>query len=152
MSSLPYVIVLAGGEGDGVGHFSRAVLSQAERLTVIPVEGSGWSDWGSPQRVLASLAGSESHSPLARKDGAAQRERRQALIHRPKVRMAARRRRSHLGLQNHADRSRAPTPRLPAWRRDNVSALCGTCATSAFPRPTPRTEAEASLALRGAFR
>jgi mannose-1-phosphate guanylyltransferase len=45
-------------------NFSRAVLSHAEGLAVVPVAGSGWSDWGSPQRVLASLAGTESHGRL----------------------------------------------------------------------------------------
>lgn len=50
-------------------NFSRAVLSNAERLAVLPVAGSGWCDWGSPQRVLASLAGTESHGRLLARIG-----------------------------------------------------------------------------------
>jgi mannose-1-phosphate guanylyltransferase len=45
-------------------NFSRAVLSHADQLAVVPVAGSGWCDWGSPQRVLASLAGTEGHARL----------------------------------------------------------------------------------------
>jgi len=45
-------------------NFSRAVLAHADQLAVVPVAGSGWSDWGSPQRVLASLAGTEGHARL----------------------------------------------------------------------------------------
>lgn len=44
--------------------FSRDVLPHCEGLAVIPVEGSGWSDWGSPQRVFASLAGTHGHRAL----------------------------------------------------------------------------------------
>ena len=44
--------------------FSRDVLQHCDGLAVIPVEGSGWSDWGSPQRVFASLAGTQSHRAL----------------------------------------------------------------------------------------
>jgi hypothetical protein len=36
-------------------NFSRAVLERARNLAVLPVEGSGWSDWGSPERVFKSL-------------------------------------------------------------------------------------------------
>ena len=39
-------------------NFSRALLERARSLRVVPVAASGWSDWGSPQRVLRSLAGS----------------------------------------------------------------------------------------------
>lgn len=45
-------------------NFSRDVLAHAERLAVVPVAGSGWSDWGSPQRVFASLAGTPDHERL----------------------------------------------------------------------------------------
>ncbi|MCI0587773.1 MAG: NTP transferase domain-containing protein [Planctomycetes bacterium] len=38
-------------------NFSRAVLERAEGLAVQPVVGSGWRDWGSPDRVFRSLAG-----------------------------------------------------------------------------------------------
>lgn len=37
-------------------NWSRAVLEQAgESLATLPVDGSGWSDWGSPDRVFRSL-------------------------------------------------------------------------------------------------
>ena len=45
-------------------NFSRDVLAHAPSLAVMPVAGSGWSDWGSPQRVLASLVGTDSHARL----------------------------------------------------------------------------------------
>jgi hypothetical protein len=45
-------------------NLSRSVLSHAGRLAVLPVAASGWSDWGSPQRVLASLAGTDGHRRL----------------------------------------------------------------------------------------
>jgi mannose-1-phosphate guanylyltransferase len=51
-------------EGMTPANFSRAVLSNAHSLAVVPVTGTGWCDWGSPQRVLASLAGTESHARL----------------------------------------------------------------------------------------
>ena len=38
-------------------NFSRDLLTHASDLAVIPVAGSGWSDWGSPKRVFESLAG-----------------------------------------------------------------------------------------------
>ncbi len=38
-------------------NFSRSVLERAESLSVLPVEGCGWSDWGTPERVFQSLAG-----------------------------------------------------------------------------------------------
>ena len=39
-------------------NFSRAILERVLNLRVVPVAASGWSDWGSPQRVLRSLTGS----------------------------------------------------------------------------------------------
>jgi len=45
-------------------NFSRDVLARAGRLAVVPVSGSGWSDWGSPARVFASLAGTKNHERL----------------------------------------------------------------------------------------
>jgi mannose-1-phosphate guanylyltransferase len=50
-------------------NFSRDVLSRAKALAVLPVADSGWSDWGSPQRVFASLAGTDSHDRLVRRIG-----------------------------------------------------------------------------------
>ncbi len=44
--------------------FSRDVLAHAENLAVLPVANTGWSDWGSPQRVFASLAGTACHDRL----------------------------------------------------------------------------------------
>ncbi len=37
--------------------FSRAALGHAANLAAVPVEGSGWCDWGRPERVIRSLAG-----------------------------------------------------------------------------------------------
>lgn len=45
-------------------NFSRDVLSHARELAVLPVAGTGWSDWGSPQRVFASLRGTLNHERL----------------------------------------------------------------------------------------
>lgn len=46
-------------------NFSRDVLAHAaDALAVLPVAGTGWSDWGSPARVFASLAGTANHDRL----------------------------------------------------------------------------------------
>ncbi len=45
-------------------NFSRDVLARASALAVMPVAGTGWSDWGSPARVFASLAGTDNHDRL----------------------------------------------------------------------------------------
>jgi mannose-1-phosphate guanylyltransferase len=45
-------------------NFSRDVLAHARDLAVAPVSGSGWSDWGSPARVFASLEGTPCHERL----------------------------------------------------------------------------------------
>ncbi|HSN25028.1 MAG TPA: hypothetical protein VLT45_02050, partial [Kofleriaceae bacterium] len=45
-------------------NFSRDVLAHADDLAVVPVAGSGWSDWGSPKRVFASLMGTINHDRL----------------------------------------------------------------------------------------
>jgi mannose-1-phosphate guanylyltransferase len=47
-----------------VANFSRDVLANADELAVLPVSGTGWSDWGSPARVFASLAGTPNHDRL----------------------------------------------------------------------------------------
>jgi mannose-1-phosphate guanylyltransferase len=39
-------------------NFSREVLARSRDLAVAPISAASWSDWGSPQRVFASLAGS----------------------------------------------------------------------------------------------
>jgi mannose-1-phosphate guanylyltransferase len=48
--------------------FSREVLQRAGGLAVLPVLGSGWTDWGSPERVARTLRGED---PAARKPAAA---------------------------------------------------------------------------------
>jgi len=45
-------------------NFSRDGLAHAGSLAVLPVDGTGWSDWGSPARVFASLAGTDNHDRL----------------------------------------------------------------------------------------
>jgi mannose-1-phosphate guanylyltransferase len=45
-------------------NFSRDVLAHARELAVMPVVGTGWSDWGSPKRVFASLVGTPNHDRL----------------------------------------------------------------------------------------
>lgn len=45
-------------------NFSRDVLAHARELAVLPVAGTGWSDWGSPKRVFASLVGTPNHDRL----------------------------------------------------------------------------------------
>jgi mannose-1-phosphate guanylyltransferase len=45
-------------------NFSHEILAHADNLAVVPVGGTGWSDWGSPKRVFASLAGTPSHARL----------------------------------------------------------------------------------------
>ena len=45
-------------------NFSRAVLERAKHLTVIPLRGAGWTDWGTPRRVFESLAGTSAHEQL----------------------------------------------------------------------------------------
>jgi mannose-1-phosphate guanylyltransferase len=50
-------------------NFSRDVLAHAEDLAVLPVRNTGWSDWGSPQRVFASLVGTPCHARLVARIG-----------------------------------------------------------------------------------
>jgi mannose-1-phosphate guanylyltransferase len=45
-------------------NFSQDILAHARSLAVMPVAGTGWSDWGSPRRVFASLLGTPSHARL----------------------------------------------------------------------------------------
>jgi mannose-1-phosphate guanylyltransferase len=56
-------------DGMAPANFSRSVLSNAGELAVVPVANSGWSDWGSPQRVFASLAGTACHARLVARIG-----------------------------------------------------------------------------------
>lgn len=63
--------LLAAYNGMPASNFSRDVLSHAGALAVLPVAGSGWSDWGSPQRVFASLAGTAGHAHLVARIGGA---------------------------------------------------------------------------------
>jgi len=55
--------------GMPAANFSRGILEHAGSLAVLPVEGSGWSDWGSPARVFASLAGTDEHDRLVHRIG-----------------------------------------------------------------------------------
>lgn len=48
-------------------NFSRDLLSKAQNLAVVPVGGTGWCDWGSPQRVFQSLLGTPHYDHLARR-------------------------------------------------------------------------------------
>jgi len=48
------------------GDFSRDVLQVASGLETLPLEPCGWSDWGTPERVLASLRGTPDHQRLTR--------------------------------------------------------------------------------------
>ncbi|MGE0395324.1 MAG: sugar phosphate nucleotidyltransferase [Kofleriaceae bacterium] len=48
-------------------NFSRDLLARTDELAVIPVCGTGWTDWGSPARVFASLSGTPSHEQLLRR-------------------------------------------------------------------------------------
>ena len=45
---------------------SRDLLQRTDRLAVTRVDGTGWNDWGTPKRVLESLAGSTRAELLAR--------------------------------------------------------------------------------------
>ena len=47
--------------------FSHDVLAEADGLAVMGVSGSGWSDWGTPQRLMESLAGTPAFSDLQRR-------------------------------------------------------------------------------------
>lgn len=45
-------------------NFSKAVLERAAGLVVLPLRDAGWSDWGTPARVFASLRGTPDHDRL----------------------------------------------------------------------------------------
>lgn len=45
-------------------NFSKDVLAHARSLAVLAIRDTGWSDWGSPKRVFASLHGSPCHERL----------------------------------------------------------------------------------------
>lgn len=44
--------------------FSRDVLAYADNLAVMQVAGTGWSDWGTPARVFASLVGTAAYERI----------------------------------------------------------------------------------------
>jgi mannose-1-phosphate guanylyltransferase len=48
-------------------NFSREVLERAAGLAVVTVAGSGWSDWGSPERVYTSLERGPDLPPLRKR-------------------------------------------------------------------------------------
>jgi mannose-1-phosphate guanylyltransferase len=62
------------GESDPVD-FSRDILERAGGLGVVQVRGAGWSDWGSPERVLRSLRGTPDHERILARIGGATRQR-----------------------------------------------------------------------------
>jgi hypothetical protein len=47
--------------------FSRDVLETVRRLEVVALRPCGWSDWGTPERVFASLRGTAEHQRLLRR-------------------------------------------------------------------------------------
>jgi hypothetical protein len=47
--------------------FSRDVLENANQLGVVALEPCGWSDWGTPERVLRSLEGTNVAAELLAK-------------------------------------------------------------------------------------
>jgi mannose-1-phosphate guanylyltransferase len=47
--------------------FSRDVLEKSKALRVVPLQPCGWSDWGTPDRVLASLRGTEDFEVLCKR-------------------------------------------------------------------------------------
>jgi mannose-1-phosphate guanylyltransferase len=48
----------------GAADFSRDVLEKADGLGVVALAPCGWSDWGTPDRVLESLRGSDDFAAL----------------------------------------------------------------------------------------
>ncbi len=44
--------------------FSRDVLEKADSLRFVRLSACGWSDWGTPQRVMRSLRGTDEHTAL----------------------------------------------------------------------------------------
>src|SRR5262249_50881844 len=47
--------------------FSRNVLEHSNGLEVVSLPPCGWSDWGTPERVLESLRGTTDHERLLRR-------------------------------------------------------------------------------------
>jgi mannose-1-phosphate guanylyltransferase len=47
--------------------FSRDVLEKSKALRVVPLRPCGWSDWGTPDRVLASLRGTDDFEVLCKR-------------------------------------------------------------------------------------
>jgi mannose-1-phosphate guanylyltransferase len=50
-----------------VSDFSRDVLQKASGLRAVPLEDCGWSDWGTPERVLDSLRHHDDFAVLSRR-------------------------------------------------------------------------------------
>ncbi len=46
------------------GDFSREILEKTDRLEVVALPPCGWSDWGTPERVLSSLHGTPEFASL----------------------------------------------------------------------------------------
>jgi hypothetical protein len=60
--------------------FSRDVLQYTNKLGAVNVLRSGWSDWGTPERVFASLAGTPSLRDLEKRLARRSDARRAALV------------------------------------------------------------------------
>jgi mannose-1-phosphate guanylyltransferase len=50
-----------------VSDFSRDLLQKASGLRAVPLEQCGWSDWGTPERVLESLRHHDDYAALSRR-------------------------------------------------------------------------------------
>lgn len=50
-----------------VSDFSRDLLQKASGLRAVPLEECGWSDWGTPERVLESLRHHDDYAALSRR-------------------------------------------------------------------------------------
>jgi mannose-1-phosphate guanylyltransferase len=50
-----------------VSDFSRDLLQKASGLRAVPLEECGWSDWGTPERVLESLRHHDDYATLSRR-------------------------------------------------------------------------------------
>lgn len=50
-----------------VADFSKDVLQKAKDLRLVPLSECGWSDWGTPERVIESLRNHRDHAALSRR-------------------------------------------------------------------------------------
>lgn len=66
-------------------NFSQVVLAATAGLTAAAVKDSGWCDWGTPDRVLASLEGTPHLLPLLERLESARRPQRRRMAPKPNV-------------------------------------------------------------------